>query len=306
MTFTDSTAAVDTVFHFIVVISLVLLVSITLTMIYFVMKYNRRKKTIPKNIESNLLLEVTWIAVPTVLVLAMFYFGWSSYRFMRTVPDNAMTVKTTGKMWSWQFDYENGKRSGELRVPLGRPVRLTITSTDVIHSLFIPAFRVKQDAIPDRETFLWFLPDRKGTYDLFCSEYCGVKHSSMASRVIVMAPEDFDSWYAVTEDTEKEKKEASVPRGAGLLEEKGCLDCHATDGSTIVGPALNGLYGRTALVITGGRERTVVADEAYIIRSVREPGSDIVKGFPDIMPPQGDEVTEEELGSIVSYLKGLK
>ena len=288
---------------FILVISLVLLVSITFTMIFFVVKYSRKKNPVPKNIESNLLLEITWTVIPTILVLAMFYYGWSGFRFMRTAPEDAMMVKATGRMWSWQFEYENGKRAGELRVPLARPVKLIITSQDVIHSLFIPAFRIKQDAIPDRETFLWFLPDKAGEYDLFCSEYCGVKHSSMVSKVIVMDAEDFHEWYELSEEAEEE---TSASQGAKLLDDKGCLACHTTDGTQGVGPGFKGLFSTKVTVLTGGKEREVIADESYLKNSMLRPGADIVKGFGNIMPSQKGNLSEEEINEIITYIKSLK
>lgn len=288
------------------VISVFLLVAITVTMIYFVFRYNRKKNPTPKNIESHLMLEITWIVVPTLLVLAMFYYGWSGFKFMRTVPEGAMTVKATGRMWSWQFTYDNGIKSGELNVPLGRPVRLLITSRDVLHSLFIPAFRIKEDAVPGMETHLWFLPDKAGEYDLFCSEYCGVNHSSMVSKVIVMTADNFEAWYEAGEKAEGAKKEAPVPQGAQLLEEKGCLDCHTTDGTIETGPSFKGLFGKKTIVITGGKEREVIADDMYLKNSILHPDRDVVKGFPDIMPSQEDNVSEKEINEIITYLKGLK
>ena len=301
MVWGNSTATVNSVFLFILVTSVILLISITVTMIYFVVRYNRNKNPVPENIESNVMLEITWIALPTILVLAMFYYGWSGFRFMRTVPEDAMKVKATGRMWTWQFEYENGRKSGELRVPLGKPVKLLITSADVIHGLYIPAFRIKEDAVPGMETFLWFLPDKPGEYDLFCSEYCGVEHASMVSKVIVIPREDFDSWYMA----ETVKEEGAPLKGIKLLEEKGCLDCHTTDGTIETGPSFKGLFGRRVIVITGGQERGVTADEVYIKNSVLHPDSDIVKGFTDIMPSQEDNVTEEDINEIIRYLKEL-
>lgn len=306
MNFSNSTSAADNVFLFILVISLVLLIGITFTMIYFVVKYNRKKKTVPVNIESNLLLEMTWTVIPTILVLAMFYYGWSGFRFMRAVPDDAMTVKAAGRMWSWQFTYENGKQSGELRVPLGRAIKLIITSEDVLHSLFIPAFRIKQDAVPEMETFLWFLPDKTGEYDLFCTEYCGVKHSSMVSKVIVMAVEDFQAWHESREKAGEGEKETPGQQGAKLLEEKGCLGCHTTDGRIEVGPSLKGLLGSKVIVTSSGKERELIADEEYVKTSILYPDADIVKGFANIMPAQQGNLSESEVNEIIIYLKGLK
>jgi cytochrome c oxidase subunit 2 len=208
-------------------------------------------------------------------------------------------------MWSWQFKYDNGKQSGELRVPVGRPVKLMITSEDVLHSLFIPAFRIKEDAIPGRETYLWFLPEEEGEYDLFCSEYCGVKHSSMMSKVMVTGKDDFTEWYNSGKGADVT---GSLPmlQGVALLEDKGCIDCHSIDGSVEVGPSFKGLFGKKAVVISRGKEREVIADETYVKNSILYPDADIVKGFDDIMPSQEGNVSDEELKEIITYIKGLQ
>ena len=291
---------------FILVISVVLLIAVTFTMLYFVVKYNRKKNPVPENIESHLLLEITWIVIPTILVLAMFFYGWSGFKFMRTVPEDAMVVHATGKMWSWQFEYDNGIKSSELKVPLGKPVKLIITSEDVLHSLFIPAFRIKEDAVPGMKTFLWFLPDKAGEYDLYCSEFCGVKHSSMISKVIVVREDNFTAWYKEAGKPETAEGEGSALQGHELLENKGCLDCHSVDGTIEVGPSFKGLFGRNATVLTEGKERAVIADEIYIKNSILHPDADIVKGFDDIMPSQEGNVSEEEIKVIINYMRDLK
>ncbi|UCH44450.1 MAG: cytochrome c oxidase subunit II [Nitrospiraceae bacterium] len=306
MVSTSSTTTFDNVFLFLLVISVVLLIAITVTMIYFVIKYNRKKNPTPVNIESNLLLEITWIVIPTALVLAMFYYGWSGFKFMRTVPEGAMTVKATGRMWSWQFEYDNGIKSRELKVPLGKPVKLLITSQDVLHSLFIPAYRIKEDAVPGMETYLWFLPDKAGEFDLFCSEYCGVDHSSMVSKVIVTGEDAFNTWYREAGKKAAVTGKETQLKGHELVEEKGCLDCHSLDGSIEIGPSFKGLFGRRVLVTSSGKEREVIADENYIRNSILHPDADVVKGFDDIMPPQEGNVSEEEINEIIRYLKGLK
>ncbi len=306
MVSTNSTTAFNNVFLFLLVISVVLLAAITFTMIYFVIKYNRKKNPTPVNIESHLLLEITWIVIPTALVLAMFYYGWIGFTSMRTVPPDAMTVKATGRMWSWQFEYENGIKSKELKVPLGKPVKLLITSLDVLHSLFIPVYRIKEDAVPGRETYLWFLPDKEGEYDLFCSEYCGVQHSSMISKVIVIGEDDFHAWYREAGRTETGAKEEGTLSGDKLLEDRGCLDCHSVDGTIEVGPSFKGLFGRKVVVTSGGKERELIADETYIKKSIIHPDADVVKGFDDIMPSQEENVTNEELDVIIEYLKELR
>ncbi|RJQ20591.1 MAG: cytochrome c oxidase subunit II [Nitrospiraceae bacterium] len=193
--FLNPSVNVRGVFLFIAGVSVVMLVLVTSIMVFFLIKYDRKRNPTASDIEGNLPLEISWVVIPTVLVVAMFYYGWTGFSVMREPPADAMNVKVSARMWSWSFTYENGKKSGELTVPLNRPVKLIITSEDVIHSLFIPAFRVKEDAVPGMETYLWFLPDRTGSYDLFCSEYCGAGHHAMVSKVIVMSREDFSRWY---------------------------------------------------------------------------------------------------------------
>jgi len=201
-------------------------------------------------------------------------------------------------MWSWHFEYKNGKQSDELNVPVGKAVQLILTSGDVIHSLYIPAFRIKEDAVPGMKTHLWFKADRTGAYDIFCTEYCGTGHSHMITKLFVMSGEDFNKWYASAEAPEKKG------RGMKLLQEKGCLGCHSTDGTKKIGPTFKGLFGRQEIVITDGKERKISVDEDYIRKSVLQPAADIVKGYPNIMPKV--PVTEDELGAVIETLEELK
>ena len=301
--FQSSTQTVDNVFLFIVAISVALLAGIVITMLWFVVRYSRTRNTEPEDIEGNLLLEIVWVVIPLIIVLAMFFYGWKGFRFMRTVPPNAMSVKAFGQMWRWTFEYENGKTDDQLIVPADRPVKLVITSHDVIHSLFIPAFRVKEDAVPGMQTYLWFLPGTVGEYDLFCSEYCGTGHSSMITKVRVVSAADFEKWYAEAREahTDEAKK-----RGGELLEKKGCLSCHSIDGSNKIGPTFKGLFNSRVTVVTAGKEHEIIADEEYLRRSVMEPQADIVKGFSPVMPPEKDNLTPKDLDEIIEYIKGLK
>ena len=199
---------------------------------------------------------------------------------------------------SWTFKYQDGRQTDALRVPVGRPVKLVMTSEDVIHSLFIPAYRIKEDCVPGLTTHLWFNADQTGTFDIFCTEYCGLGHSHMRAKLIAMPAADFAAWYETKEEAEGTNK------GLELLGTKGCLGCHTTDGTRKVGPTFKGLYGSNVTVVTNGRERTIAADEDYIERSVRNPGADVVKGYPNIMPKI--PVTDEELKEILEYLETLK
>jgi len=288
---------VDAVFYRILVIEIGLLVIVTFTMVFFVLKYNSRKKTVPENISGNMLLEIIWTVIPLLIVLVMFYIGLVSFNSIRAVPKTVMDIRVTGRQWSWLFSYQNGKQTSDLRVPVGKAVKLLLTSDDVLHSFYIPAFRIKEDCVPKMETYLSFIPDEIGTYDIFCTEFCGLGHSGMVSKVIVMNNNDFDSWYA-------EVPTATKMDGKKVLEEKGCLGCHTTDGSKKIGPTFKGLYDSQVTVSTNGKERNVKADEDYLRKSIMEPKADIVKGYPDIMPAV--PVKPAELDVIVEYMETLK
>ncbi len=184
----------DTTFFFIVAVSVFFLVVITVSMIYFVIRYSRKRNPRAKNIHGNIPLEVTWTVIPTILVLIMFWMGWAGYKQMADAPDDAMNVDVTAQMWKWTFKYENGVSADTLFVPVNKPVKVLLHSRDVNHSFFVPAFRVKKDVIPNRNNSAWFIADKVGTYDLFCAEYCGLNHSHMLSKVIVMPQDSFNMW----------------------------------------------------------------------------------------------------------------
>lgn len=293
----NSADKIDTTLAYILEIEVVLLVLVTAAMIFFVIKYRRKKGRASQNIEGSLSLEIIWTIIPTILVLFMFYIGWQGFKNIRTTPKEVMVIKVIGRQWSWLFSYGNGRQSDTLRVPAGKPMKLLLTSEDVIHCLYIPAFRIKEDCVPNMETYLWFTAKGPGTYDIFCTEYCGLGHSGMLSKVIVMPADDFDKWYTGTPET-------GHISGLKVLGDKGCLGCHSTDGTKKIGPTFKGLYNSRVTVVTNGREQTITANEDYLRRSVREPKADIVKGSPDIMPVI--PVTPEELEAIVEYLEKLK
>ncbi len=300
-------SSTDDVFFFIMGISFTLLLLTSGTMVFFVIRYSRKRNPRAVSIKNNVALEVVWTVIPTILVLAIFWVGWKGFVYKRTVPPDAMLVKVTARQWSWSFRYGNGQETPDLKVPLGKPVKLAITSADVLHSLFIPAFRVKEDAVPGRETYLWFQPDRTGSFDLFCTEYCGVGHSDMITKVVVMPDEEFEKWYRAT-------AAAAAPGTAGhrkldgaqLFQVKGCIACHSTDGTPKIGPTLKGVYEHSVSVVTGGKERRIVADEEYLKTSLLDPQADVVKGFAPIMPSQKGVLTDEEIEAIIEYLETLK
>lgn len=295
-----TTEAVDAVFFFIFGISALMLIGITAAIIFFVVKYNRRRNPSPlPSPNYNIPLEATWTILPTIIVMAMFWYGWSGYTTLRNVPADALPVKAVGRMWSWSFEYANGRTSDRLFVPAGRAVRIDLTSADVLHNFYIPAFRVKIDAVPGMTTHLWFLAPAPRSYDVFCAEYCGVGHSTMITTVEAMTEHEFEEWFR------GETAEVEAAEGEKLLVQYGCSGCHSTDGSPKVGPTLKGLFGRQTTVVSDGRERTLTADADYVLKSIRQPNADVVKGFPAIMPPF-DHLPEEELEELVEYIGELR
>ncbi|HEX2960227.1 MAG TPA: cytochrome c oxidase subunit II [Ignavibacteriales bacterium] len=185
---------VDNTFIYIVTISVIILLGVTFAMIYFVIRYSRKRNPKPSNIEGNLALEVIWITVPTLLALSMFYYGFTAFSELRKVPKGAMTVKVTGQMWKWSFEYANGKKYDTLYVPVHTPVKLELSSLDVVHSFYIPSFRIKEDAVPGKKDYLVFTANNTGVYQVECAEYCGMNHAYMLNKVIVIPQEDFAGW----------------------------------------------------------------------------------------------------------------
>jgi cytochrome c oxidase subunit 2 len=231
----------------------------------------------------------------------MFYYGLTGFEFLKKVPPGAMTVKVTARQWSWLFEYENGAKDTELRVPLGKPVKLLLTSLDVIHGFYAPAFRIKQDAVPGMTTYLWFQPTEVGTFDVLCSQYCGLEHAHMLTKIAVLPQEEFKKWY----QTKKQEVALKGPLlGPKLYQEKGCFACHSTDGSPRVGPTFKGLFGKKEEVSSGGKRETVVVDEAFIRKFISEPNLVHIEGYPPIMPKIS--MTNEELAALVDYIKGLR
>lgn len=185
---------VDNAFVFIVVISLLLLLLITALMIFFVFKYNRKHGKKATNIHGSIPLEITWTVIPVVLVLAMFYLGWAGYEQFSNPPADSKVITVTAQMWKWTFEYDNGVKADTLYVPVDKPIRLNLNSLDVNHSFYVPAFRIKRDVIANRKNFLWFKSDKLGSYDIACSQYCGLRHSYMYTKVVVMRQNQFDDW----------------------------------------------------------------------------------------------------------------
>jgi cytochrome c oxidase subunit II len=294
----NTTGKVDSAFFFIVAVAAILLTLVMIVMMVFLIKYRRKRHPEPEAVKESILLEVVWTVVPLGLVMVMFYFGWVDFEYIRNPPPDAMEVDVTARQWSWLFHYANGKEDDVLRVPANQPVKLIMTSVDVLHCLFIPAFRIKEDCVPGLKTHLWFNASEIGTYEIFCSEYCGVGHSHMRSSVIVLSQSDFDTWYRTAEEA------GPAAEGLKVIKGKGCLGCHSLDGSRLVGPTFKGLVGKPEEVTTGGAERTVTVDAAYIKGYILNPNQDVIKGYPPVMPKI--PLTDEEINEVVAYLETVK
>jgi cytochrome c oxidase subunit 2 len=240
-------------------------------------------------------IEIAWTVIPLLLFIGTF--AWAAYDYTQLYrePPNAMPVFVVAKQWMWKLEHSNGKREiDELHVPLGQPVRLVMTSQDVIHSFFVPAFRIKQDVVPGRYTTIWFTPTQTGEFHLFCAEYCGTDHAGMHGRIVVMQPSEFTAWLQAGNT-----QSGMAARGFELYRRYGCSGCHEAQ-SSVHAPDLHGLLGRTVHLSDG---RTLVADEAYIRDSVLLPRKDVVAGYAPIMPSFAGQIGEEDLLAIIEYIR---
>jgi cytochrome c oxidase subunit II len=290
--------AVDHLYFFLVAISLFFATLIFVLVFYFAIRYRRRRADeIPRPILGSLKLELFWSIVPGIIAMGIFGWGASVYFRIAYPPPDAMEIFVVGKQWMWKIQHPEGQREiNELHVPVGRPVKLTMATEDVIHSFYIPAFRVKMDVVPGRYTSLWFEATKTGEYHMFCADYCGTQHSAMIGTVYVLDPVDFENWLsgAATGETMAEA-------GEKLFERLGCNSCHTPD-TTARGPSLDGLFGSTVLLATGQR---VTADEDYIRESILRPNAKVVAGYRPVMPTFEGQVTEEQLLQLIAYIQIL-
>ena len=298
---------VDGVILVITLISVFFFVLISAVLIYFAVKYRRKREDEETPyITGNETLEIIWTVIPSILLILLFVYAFVVYKDMRTPPANAVDITVTGKQWLWTFDYYNGKKTlNELYVKQNMPVRMIMRADDVLHSFFIPQFRVKQDILPGRYTQLWFTPTKVGTFDIFCAEYCGTGHSAMLGKVIVLSPEAYDIWEKGI-GVDGGGAVSSLPPvelGEKIYKQKGCNACHSIDGSVVIGPSFKGLFGRTGVLEDG---RSYTANENYIISSIYEPQEEIVEGFQPVMPSFKGILSENEVDALIAYIKTLK
>ncbi len=290
--------SVDQVFLFITAISLVFLIGLTIAMVWFSIRYNRKRHPKPVQIKDNLKLEITWTIIPLILVLAMFYFGYTVFVPMRNAPDDAMLIKATGRMWDWTFEYPNGKKTRTLVLPVNKPVKFDLYSVDVIHSFYIPAFRVKEDMVPGKVTQMWFTPTIKDTFDVLCAEYCGERHSYMTTHAIIIDQDEYEQWLTQTDE------DSGDHSGLVVMRNNACLSCHSLDGSKIVGPSFKGLYNSSASIMVDGKEKKAVVNDEYITRAIYEPDSELSKGYkPGLMRSYKDVISKEEMIQILEYFR---
>ena len=291
-------AGVDQLFFFLLAVTGFFAVLVFVLVPYFAVKYRRRSASDrPTQIEGSLPLEILWTVIPLALMLVMFFWGADLFFRQARAPGGATDIYVVGKQWMWKLQHANGRREiNELHIPAGRPIRLVMTSEDVIHSFYIPAFRLKQDLVPGRYTSQWFQATKPGQYRLFCAEYCGTDHSRMTGWVYVMEPPDYEKWLSGGATTE------SMPAaGEKLFQQLGCATCH-TSQATDLGPSLEGVFGRPVRLQGGA---TIAADEAYLRESILNPGAKIVSGYENIMPTFQGQIDEEGLLKIVAYIKSL-
>jgi cytochrome c oxidase subunit II len=290
---------VDALYFFLIGVAVFFSALIAGLIVYYAVKYRRRDpNAIGEAIQGGLALEITWTVVPFLLTMVIFVWGASVYFAMAHPPDETLNVYVVGKQWMWKFQHLDGQREiNELHVPVGRAVKLIMTSEDVIHDVFGPAFRVKADVLPGRYTSIWFQATKPGRYHLFCAEYCGTRHSGMTGEVIVMEPAEYQAWLS---GGTGEGSLASA--GEKLFADLACNTCHRPD-SQGRGPVLDGLFGKTVTMQNG---ENVVFDEAYVRESILTPTAKVAAGFQPIMPTFQGLVSEEQLLQLIEYVKSLK
>lgn len=300
---TEIAKQVDNLYGFLLVVSFISCVILIGGMIYFAVKY-KRKTANDKTayITHDTRLEVLWSVIPLIIFLLVFGWGWVIYHDMRTMPKNALEINVSGKQWAWTAEYKNGVKATEVVVPVNKDVKLVLSSEDVIHSFYVPSFRIKQDAVPGRYTALWFKAEKLGEFHVFCTEYCGTSHAAMITKLKVVSQEDFDKWLI------EESEIGTLPlaqRGAKYFQTRACASCHNVDNPTAkIGPSLYQRWGKEVLHKDGSK---TIFDENHVRESIILPQAKIAAGFPEPspMPSYQGQLSESELAAVVEYIKGL-
>lgn len=295
---------VDWLYHFILYVTGAVVVGVVVVMTLFVIKYRVKSRVgsaVAENqVDHNTPLEITWSVIPLAFFIPIFVWGFQGFADMHTPPKDVLEIKATAQKWTWTFSYPGAEDSdSKLHVPIGRDVRILIESRDVLHSLFIPAFRVKQDAVPGRYTDLWFRATKAGKFPIMCAEYCGTSHSDMLSEVTVETQAQYDEYVDGLSGGDR----SPIEEGMVQYQKKGCVTCHSTDGSPKVGPSWKGIFGQTHTFTDG---TTAVVDENYIRQSILEPNAKIVQGFTPAMPTFQGQLKDKQLDGIIEYIKSLK
>jgi len=319
----------DDLYYFLFWVCVVFFAIVIIPMLVFVIKYRERPGIKPaSHISHNIVLEFVWTVIPTIVSIVIFAWGWAVYKESTMVPANAMEIRVIAKSWAWTFQYDDGRTTtNELFVPVNTPIRLTITSekNDVLHSFYVPNFRIKKDAVPGMFSTLWFNTPIVGQHILFCAEYCGADHSNMTGKVIALKPEDFEKWkwgaaiempppiglpfvdrMATTSTAPVDVKTAKVDlvkHGQKLASQLGCDSCHSDNGSKMIGPSYKGLFGRKVELADGS---IVLADENWIREKIETPQKRTVKGYEGLlMPSYLGQLNEQELNAMIAYIKTL-
>src|SRR2546422_1202857 len=289
---------VDLLYFFLLAVSIFFSLLIAGSIVFFAVKYQRRRRdAIGEQIHGSMILEIAWTGIPFLIAMVIFVWGASVFFAMSRPPEETMNVYVVGKQWMWKFQHLDGEREiNELHVPVGRAVKLIMTSEDVIHDVFVPAFRVKADVLPGRYTHIWFQATKPGRYHLFCAEYCGTRHSGMIGEVVVMEPSEYQTWLSGG------APEGSLASGGEkLFQDLACVTCHRAD-TPGRGPLLQGLLGKTMQLQNGQR---VVADDAFVRETVLCPSAKITAGYQPIMPTFQGLISEEQLLELIEYVKSL-
>lgn len=297
---------IDDTFIIVTGITLFLFIVTIGSMLYFAYKYSakRHRAEDTQNIKHYTPIEIAWTVIPTILMMIIFYYGLESLRVQRTMPkdDNSMIVKVLAQRWSWSFEYENGKKTKELTIPVNSNIKLIMTApeNDVLHSFFVPAFRAKEDIVPGQITKLWFNANTKGKFDILCAEYCGTRHSYMRSFVNVVSKDEFKTF--ITPPLKE------VPKTAlDIFNENGCTSCHTLDGTPLVGPSFKDIFNKEVSVTTNGVKRVLKRDETYLRNAILEPNKDVVENFfPNMMPSFKGQIKDKDLDTVINYFKGIK